>query len=108
MKANLLHGQAYSERSPGHSRDGRGLPTSRPNDEESSRLREDSKYYEGEAHRLRTSRDKMYEWYEKAFASYTEELEEAQEHEAMNTELRNKLSEAASAPSSSPVFATAK
>ena len=47
-------------------------------------------------------------WHKEAFASYTEECEEVQEHEAVNTELRNKLSEAASASSSSPTFATTK
>ena len=108
MKAKLRRKQTFSEYSRDDKREGRGLPTSLPNDEENSRLREDIRYHEGEAHRLRNSRDDMYEWREEAFASYTEQREEAQEREAMNAELRNKLSEAASTSSSSPIFATAK
>ena len=108
MKAKLRHCQTYTERDRDNSRDGRGLQTRRPDDKDSSRLRADVKYHEGDAHRLRGSRDKMYEWHEEAFASYTEEFEEAQEHEALNIELRNRLSEAASASSSSPTFAATK
>lgn len=37
------HGQAYTERDRDNSRDGRGLPTRRPNDEESPHLRDDVK-----------------------------------------------------------------
>lgn len=50
----------------------------------------------------------MYERYEEAFASFTEEFEEAQEQEAVNAVLRNRLSEAVSASSSSTTFTTPK
>ena len=108
MKAKLRRKQTFSEYSRDDKREGRGLPTSLPNDEENSRLREDIRYHEGEAHRLRNSRDDMYEWHEEAFASYTEQLEEAQEREAMNAELRNKLSKAALTSSSSPAKVSRK
>lgn len=97
MKAKLRHGQTYTDRGRDGGHGGRGIPTYRPDDEEGTRLREDVKYYEGEAHRLRNDRDEMYEWYEEAFASYTEEYEEVEEQEALNTVLRNQLSEASSA-----------
>lgn len=100
MKAEIRHGPTRDS-----SLEGRGLPTSRSEDEESSGLKEGFKRHEDEVSRLRKGRDEMCDWYTEACDSYKEELEEAQENAAMNTELKYKLSEAASASSSSPTFA---
>ena len=101
MKAEMRHGPTRSD-----SRDGRGLLTSR-SDENHSRLKEDIKNQESEVHRLRRERDEVHDWYTEAFNSYGEELKEAQEYENVNAELKHRLSETASASSSSPIF-TAK
>ena len=75
------------------SRDGRGLPTSRSDEEDHSCLKEDIKHQESEVHRLRRERDEVYDWYwhTEDFNSYGEEFEEAQEYEKVNAELKQRL-----------------
>ena len=56
--------------------------------------------------RLRKARDEAYEWYLEAFDCYEEGIKEKEEAECVNAELKNRLSETASASSSSPTYAT--
>lgn len=56
MKANF---QMVFERGRDFNHDVRGLSTYRFNEEESSRLKEGAKYYEGEDHKLRSGRDEI-------------------------------------------------
>ena len=92
MKAEMRHGTTRSD-----SRDGRGLLTTRSDEENHSPLKEDIKHQESEVQRLRKERDEMYDWYIEAFNSCEGELDEAKEYENMNAELKQRISDTASA-----------
>ena len=101
LKAEMHHGFIKDE-----SREGRGLLTTRLNEEDQSRLKEDLKHEEKEVNRLRRARDEAYKWYLEAFGCYEEGIKEKEEIEEENAELKNRLSETASASSTSPTHAT--
>ena len=87
-------------------REERGLHATRSNEAEMSRPKENLTHEENEAERLRRARDETYEWYLDAYNYYEEGIEEKEAVEEGNAELRNRLSETASASSSSLTYAT--
>ena len=97
MKAKIHHRFAKEEK-----REGRGLHTTRSMEEEQSRLKNDLRHEENEVDRLRRARDETYEWYLDACQCYEEGIAEKEAVEEENAELKNRLSETASASSSSP------
>ena len=87
-------------------REGRGLATTRINEESQLHVKGNLKYEENKAERLRNTCDEAYDWYLEAFHCYEEGLKEIYEVKDENAEFKIKLSETASTSSSSPTFAT--